>query len=149
MNMRANSEDEVPVRVPKNIYDWLSEVARHMGLTADKLASIILAQFWEINRALTQSIPGLQVRPVGDLANKLALIKEYKALVRRFLIWADNKGLTDQDLTHEHISRFLEEYTMDKTLSKNTRTKYRYTLNTYLRLVKEYGLTRKEILGEG
>jgi hypothetical protein len=121
-----------------------------MGLTADDLASMILGQFWEINRALMQpiSIPGGQVKPREDLTNKLALIKKDKALVRKFLIWVDNKGLTDQDLTHEHISRFLEEYTMGKSLSKNTRAKYRYILNTYLRLVKEYGLSRKEILGE-
>jgi len=149
MNQRAKSEDLVPIRIPKNIYDWLNEVAQHMGLTVDKLASIILSQFWEINRVLAQPIPRVQAKSVEDLTNKLTLIKEHKALIRRFLIWANNKGLTDQDLTQEHISRFLEEYTMDKSLSKNTRTKYRYALNTYLRLVKEYGLTRKEILGEG
>jgi hypothetical protein len=149
MSAQTKSEKTVPVRVPRNIYDWLNETAQRMGLTVDDVASMILGQFWEINRTLVQPTPRIQIKPAEDLTNKLALIKEHKALVRRFLIWADNKGLTDQDLTHEHISRFLEEYTMGKTLSKNTRTKYRYTLNTYLRLVKEYGLTRKEILGEG
>jgi hypothetical protein len=125
-----------------------------MGLTADDLASMILGQFWEINRALAQPIPiqptaGTQGKPGSDLAKKLAIIKNKKALIRRFLAWAEGKGLIDQDLTREHVNKFLEEYAMGRALSKNTIDDYRYALNTYLRLVKEYGLTRKEILGEG
>jgi hypothetical protein len=148
MSAQAKSEDVVPVRIPKNIYGWLNETAQRMGLTADDLASIILARFWEINRALTQPIPGIQVKPVEDLTNKLALIKGNKSLVRKFLVWADSKGLTDQNLAREHVKMFLEEYAMGKSLSKNTIDSYRYVLNTYIKLVKEHGLTRREILGE-
>jgi len=149
MAVQTKSEKTVPVRIPRNIYDWLSETAQRMGLTPDDLASMILGQFWEINRALTQPIPGVQAKSGENLMKKLMIIKEHKALVRRFLVWADDKGLKDQDLTREHINKFLEEYDMGKSLSNETIRKYRYALNTYLRLVKEYGLTRKEILGEG
>ena len=92
MSAQVKSEDAVPVMIPKNIYGWLNETAQRMGLTADDLASIILARFWEINRALTQPIPGMQVKPAEDLTNKLALIKEHKALVRGSLY-----GLTTRD----------------------------------------------------
>ncbi len=149
MSAQTKSEDVVPVRIPRNIYDWLNEIAQHMGLTVDDVASMILGQFWEINRALMQPILGMRANPREDLTNKLALIKKYKSLIRRFLAWAEGKGLTDHDLTREHINMFLSEYITDKSLSKNIRTKYRYVLSTYLRLVKEYGLSRKEILGEG
>jgi len=149
MSAQTKSEDVVPVRIPRNIYDWLNETAQRMGLTADDVASMILGQFWEINRTLMQPTPRIQIKPGEDLTNRLALIKKYKSLIRRFLAWTEEKGLTDQDLTREHINMFLNEYITDNSLSKNIRTKYRYVLSTYLRLVKEYGLSRKEILGEG
>jgi hypothetical protein len=148
MSAQTKSEDVVSVRIPRNIYDWLNETAQRMGLTADDVASMILGQFWEINRTLVQPTPRIQIKPVEDLTNKLALIKKYKSLIRRFLTWTEGKGLTDQDLTREHINMFLNEYITDNSLSKNIKTKYRYVLSTYIKLVKEYGLSRKEILGE-
>jgi hypothetical protein len=148
MSAQTKSEDVVSVRIPRNIYDWLNETAQRMGLTADDVASMILGQFWEINRTLVQPTPRIQIKPVEDLTNKLALIKKYKSLIRRFLTWTEGKGLTDQDLTREHINMFLNEYITDNSLSKNIKTKYRYVLSTYIKLVKEHGLSRKEILGE-
>ena len=148
MVTQSQTDDTVPIRIPRNIYNWLAEVAPKMGLTPDGLASFILGRFWEINKAITESISLQQPGYKEDITRKLDVVRAHKSLVKRFLAWTESRGLTPQDLTYEHIIKFLEEYAMGKSLSKKTISNYRHVLSTYLSLVKEYGLSRKEILGE-
>lgn len=149
MTSQPQTDDTVPIRIPRNIYNWLTEVAPKMGLTPDSLASFILGRFWEINKAITESISLQQPKYKEDITYKLDVVRAHKSLVKRFLTWAESKGLTPQDLTHEYIIKFLEEYAMGRSLSKKTINNYRHALTAYLRLMKEYGLSHKEILGEG
>lgn len=140
---------EVKVKLPKDLVEWLEEIARSRGETIDIVLMWTLGNlrnfydrwFYAIQRA----------ERAKDIANfldtKLEKFKEYLinrgikkwdeyySNAKRFVAWLKNKSICSiNDITYETIEYYLEELNVKTT----TKYLYRHYLKTFLNFVKGY-----------
>lgn len=150
-----NSEtapEEITIRLPSYLARWLREFAKDLAMSPDQLLANILSYYYEAwrkgyekhmtgtltssphERKVGEAIATTLVEGVIESNEKL---KEEKWLIKSFLRWTAEKNIKMEEISSEHVEKFLEEYTAKKNIKKKSLYVYRQMLRLFIKELKE------------
>lgn len=129
---------EVKVKLPKDLVDWLEEIARARGETVDEVLTWTLGNLRNFYDRWLHARKRLLDTRLNEYKEYLAsrglkTRNDYYSVARRFVEWLKNKNLYDiDDITCETIESYLGEL----NVKTSTKSLYRYYLKDFLNFIK-------------
>ncbi|MEM4425921.1 MAG: hypothetical protein QW335_08070 [Candidatus Nezhaarchaeales archaeon] len=138
---------EIRVRLPQHLIEWLQKFSKAIAMTPDQLISNILEYYYEAWKVGYDE--GRELLSYGEKARPRALEESLKAfletlpeaqrkkgsaILKSFIAWLCEKNAS---VSEASINEFLEQYKSGKSLKPSTMSLYRYILRRFAKFYEK------------
>ncbi|MEM2571395.1 MAG: phage integrase N-terminal SAM-like domain-containing protein [Candidatus Nezhaarchaeales archaeon] len=147
--MSAAALQEIRVRLPRHLVEWLQEFSKAIAMTSDQLIANILEYYYEAwkvgydeGRNLSSSEEETHLNTLNLDESLKAFLKtlskaqrkSVNAILKRFIVWLHERSAP---VSEASISEFLEQYKSGRNLKASTLSLYKNILRKFVKFYEK------------